>query len=43
MELVKKNIKEIDIVGLEGSLKQYTDIAVISISQPDLSEYQAMF
>jgi hypothetical protein len=39
MELVKKNLNEIDLAGLEGSLKQYTDTAVSSISQPDLSEY----
>jgi hypothetical protein len=39
MELVKKNINEIDLAGLEGSLKQYTDTGVSSIPQPDLSDY----
>jgi hypothetical protein len=39
MELVKKNINEIDLAGLEGSLNQYTDTAVSSIPQPDLSDY----
>jgi hypothetical protein len=29
MELVKKNINEIDLAGLEDILKQYTDTAVI--------------
>jgi hypothetical protein len=38
MELVKK-INEIDLVGLEGSLKQYTDTAIGAIPQPDLSNY----
>jgi hypothetical protein len=39
MELVKKNINEIDLADLEGNLKQYTNTAVSSIPQPDLSEY----
>jgi hypothetical protein len=39
MELVKMNINEIDLASLEGSLKQYTDTAVSSIPQPDLSNY----
>ena len=39
MGLVKKNINEIDLADLEGSLKQYTDTAVNSIPQPDLSDY----
>jgi hypothetical protein len=39
MELLKKNINEIDLAGLEGSLKQYTDTAVSSISQPDLTDF----
>jgi hypothetical protein len=28
MELVKRNINEIDLASLEGSLKQYTNTAV---------------
>jgi hypothetical protein len=39
MELVKKNINEIDLAGLEGSLKHYTDTLVSSVPQPDFSEY----
>jgi hypothetical protein len=39
MELVKKKLNEIDLTGLEGSLKQYTDTAVSSIPQPDLTNY----
>jgi hypothetical protein len=39
MELVKKNIKEIDLAGLEDSIKQYTNTTVSSIPQPDLSGY----
>jgi hypothetical protein len=39
MELVKRNINEIDLASLEGSLKQYTNTAVSWIPQPDLSDY----
>jgi hypothetical protein len=38
MELVKKKINEIDLTSLEGSLKQYTDTAVSSTPQPDLTD-----
>jgi hypothetical protein len=40
-ELVKNNIKEIDLAGLEDSLKQYSDTAVSSIPQPDLTDFLA--
>jgi hypothetical protein len=39
MELVKKNINEIDLAGLKGNLKQYTNSAIGAIPQPDLSDY----
>jgi hypothetical protein len=39
LELIKNSINEIDLSELEGSLKQYTDAAVESIPQPDLSDY----
>jgi hypothetical protein len=39
LELIKISINEIDLSELEGSLKQYTDSAVESIPQPDLSNY----
>jgi hypothetical protein len=34
---MEKNINEIDLAGLEGSLKQYTDTAIGAIPQPDLT------
>jgi hypothetical protein len=39
MELVKNNIKEIDLAGLEDSLKQYINTAVSSVPQPDLTDF----
>jgi hypothetical protein len=39
MELVKNNMKKIDLAGLESSLKLYTDTAVSSIPQPDLTDF----
>jgi hypothetical protein len=39
LETIKISINEIDLSELEGSLKQYTDKAVESIPQPDLSNY----
>jgi hypothetical protein len=39
LELIKISINEIDLSELEGSLKQYTDNAVGTIPQPDLSDY----
>jgi hypothetical protein len=37
LELIKNSINEIDLSELEGSLKQYTDVTVEFIPQPDLT------
>jgi hypothetical protein len=39
LETIKISINEIDLSELEGSLKQYTNNAVGTIPQPDLSDY----
>jgi hypothetical protein len=39
LETIKVSINEIDLSVLEANLKQYTDNAVSSVPQPDLSNY----